>query len=186
MNSRAMVGLVSLALLLSSFGNATPESGLSDSAAKDIIEKAWNPSVSSIRLGALVVVSGMSAMAEGNDPTDLKKGVISPRVHSAYQALAKLGVIAIGVDREFESFKAGKQFSWSQYGEMIGGTGSKIVVTPSPKGDSLMATLPKQFLLDRTKANAEAPATKSTPAAPRPTGWLYLPLGSFRVTRMQE
>lgn len=173
MNVR-VAALIPLALILFSCRGSASGDRLSNTAAKDAIERYLNAGrFRNIRLGPMVVLSQRTAQFEGGDHQDVEKGRLSPYQYQYYLAWAKLGVISISVDQQFEAYKAGKSFSWDQYMQQsVGGTDSKIVISKTPLDDSLMAKLPKDVSTDFT--------------ARAGTGWLLIPEGTFKVTRIVE
>jgi hypothetical protein len=166
-----VAALISLASMLFSCGGSASGDRLSNAAAKDAIERFFNAESWIIRLGPMVVLSQMTAQFEGEDYYG--KGRLSPTRYQELLAWAKLGIISISVDQQFEAYKAGKSFSWDQYMQQsVGGTGSKIVVSTTPLGDGLMAKLPKDVTANVTARFG--------------TGWLIIPQGKFKVTRIVE
>jgi hypothetical protein len=105
------------------------------------------------------------------------KGALSEEGYRRYRLLESLGVIAIEVDRDYESLRAecarnpscllGKPPSLTN--DWRDNVLHRLIATKTPKGDSLMSKLQRE----------EADTAKKN-------GWLYIPVGSFRITKIVE
>lgn len=105
------LGLVALFFLLCSKALAAPS--MSDEEAKKLIEEDWNSS------SFVVLPLGIFKVVPEGFSNEV--GFISNNAHESLIAWAKVGVVSITYDQEFENFKKGKttgRYRWDWYTEM--------------------------------------------------------------------
>lgn len=117
---------LSVALLAMTPVNAA-ETNLSNAEAQQILEKQWAPMTYYVCLGDLDVV------AEGG----CANGRVGEGIYGYLLPYKDVGLIRIDVDQEFEKFKAGKTFSWSQSLDMAtNAIKQKVKITLTSKGQA--------------------------------------------------
>jgi hypothetical protein len=113
--------------------NAAP---LSDSEAKTIVQDAFASGRDTIYLGVFNVINDTQTSL--GQKADIKNRTIDSQYYTYLKGWEKAGVVNIILDKQYEDFKSGKNFSWGNFLQSgTEGIQSKIVVQLTEKGERI-------------------------------------------------